>query len=168
MKVNELPFYDMSDNTTNCCPRFKPEGWDGQELHFDHKRFVKAESRSMLHFPLNLGRVFDRVQRKITEADAWNPENYVVLSHDPSPWKSEHYFAVDQEIEGEKMTELSGTYLSMVFEGPFRDAGKWSKELVKLAQNAGKEIKRVYFFYTTCPKCAKAYGKNYVVGFAEV
>jgi hypothetical protein len=24
----------------------------------------------------------------------------------------------------------------------------------------------VYFFFTTCPKCAKAYGRNYVVGVA--
>jgi len=26
----------------------------------------------------------------------------------------------------------------------------------------------MYFFYTTCPKCAKKYGKNYVVILAEV
>jgi len=25
-----------------------------------------------------------------------------------------------------------------------------------------------FFYYTTCPKCAKHYGKNYVVAFAEV
>jgi len=26
----------------------------------------------------------------------------------------------------------------------------------------------MYFFYTTCPTCAKHYGKNYVVGVAKV
>jgi hypothetical protein len=26
----------------------------------------------------------------------------------------------------------------------------------------------VYFFYTTCPKCAEVYGKNYVVGVVEI
>jgi hypothetical protein len=26
----------------------------------------------------------------------------------------------------------------------------------------------MYFFYTTCPRCAKHYGKNYVVGVAQV
>lgn len=25
-----------------------------------------------------------------------------------------------------------------------------------------------HHFYTTCPRCAKVYGKNYVVGFAWV
>ena len=35
-------------------------------------------------------------------------------------------------------------------------------------QARGKELRRLLFFYTTCPKCAKAYGKNYVVLLAEV
>jgi hypothetical protein len=32
----------------------------------------------------------------------------------------------------------------------------------------GKELKKMYFYYTTCPKCAKEYGKNYVVILAQV
>lgn len=35
-------------------------------------------------------------------------------------------------------------------------------------QSQGKKLKTSYFFYTTCPKCLKHYGKNYVVGFAHV
>ena len=31
----------------------------------------------------------------------------------------------------------------------------------------GGEPQSIWFFYTTCPKCAKAYGQNYVVGVAE-
>ena len=31
-----------------------------------------------------------------------------------------------------------------------------------------REIKKMYFFYTTCPKCAKVYGENYTVILAEV
>jgi hypothetical protein len=30
------------------------------------------------------------------------------------------------------------------------------------------EIKKMYFFYTTCPKCAKVYGKNYTVILAQI
>ena len=29
-------------------------------------------------------------------------------------------------------------------------------------------LKKMFFYYTTCPKCAKAYGKNYVVLLAQV
>jgi hypothetical protein len=31
-----------------------------------------------------------------------------------------------------------------------------------------KAMAKLYFFYTTCPKCAQAYGKNYVVLLAKV
>ena len=32
----------------------------------------------------------------------------------------------------------------------------------------GKAIKRHLMYYTSCPKCAKHYGKNYVVYFAQI
>ena len=32
---------------------------------------------------------------------------------------------------------------------------------------AGQKAGRAFLFYTTCPKCAKAYGKNYVIGLVE-
>jgi len=85
-----------------------------------------------------------------------------------SPWKAEHFFAVDRDIPGEEMTTLSGDYVTRVFEGPFSSAGAWHKEMAALARDRGHEGGPVYFFYTTCPKCAKAYGKNYVVGVAAV
>jgi hypothetical protein len=29
-----------------------------------------------------------------------------------------------------------------------------------IARARGSEPNKIYFFYTTCPKCEKAYGKN--------
>ncbi len=31
-----------------------------------------------------------------------------------------------------------------------------------------RNLEMMYFFYTTCPKCAKVYGKNYTVLLAKV
>ena len=42
------------------------------------------------------------------------------------------------------------------------------KEMKVYVKAKGKEIKKMYFFYTTCPACAKVYGKNYTVILAEV
>jgi len=42
------------------------------------------------------------------------------------------------------------------------------KEMQDFVKSRGKELKKVYFFYTTCPRCAKFYGKNYTVILAEV
>ncbi len=168
MKTNEFPKYDASINTTGCCPKFNPEGWDGQELHFENKPFVKAKTRSAMHIPLDMGAVFSRVQEQIDAAAATLPGSFVVLSRDLSSWNSEHLFAVSKPVEGEEMTTLSGDFITKVFEGPYRKAGAWSETMQQTVREKGANPGEVYFFYTTCPKCAKAYGKNYVVGVAAL
>ena len=168
MDMNATPHLDMSVNTTGCCPKFDPEGWDGQELHFDNKPFLRATTRSVLHVPVNMGKVFARVQDHIEASDAMIPEGYLVLSSDLTPWTGEHLFAVSGEVEGEEMTTLSGDFITKVFEGPYREARHWHDEMAELVRARGKEPRRIFFFYTTCPKCAKTYGKNYVTGIAEI
>jgi hypothetical protein len=78
------------------------------------------------------------------------------------------FFSVSRDIEGEEMTALNGDYITKVFEGPYSHAKDWYSDMEGIARARGSEPKKIYFFYTTCPKCAKAYGKNYVVGVAEV
>jgi hypothetical protein len=168
MEINASPKYDMSDNPTGCCPRFNTEGWDDQDLHFKDKLFVKADSRSIFHFPINIASVFEKTSSAIEKAGAWPPEQCIILTYDQSAWREEHLFAVTKEVPGQNMLHLSGDYLTKVFEGPYKDAPKWEKEMEALVEGKGKQAKKVYFFYTTCPKCAKFYGKNYVVAVAEV
>ncbi len=168
MDTNAVPHYDDSINTTGCCPQFNPEGWDGQELHFRDKKFLHATTRSAMHIPLNMGKVFDRVGNHMLDAEAWDTDNMIILSREISPWKAEHFFSTDKDVPDEEMTTLSGDFVTKVFEGPYREARNWSEEMKDLAREKGGEAKDVYFFYTTCPKCAKAYGKNYVVGVAEI
>ena len=45
---------------------------------------------------------------------------------------------------------------------------EWTTEMQAYVEKKNKKIKKLYFSYTTCPKCAKAYGKNYVVLFAQI
>jgi len=163
-----LPHYDDSVNTTGCCARFNPEGWDNQTLHFADKPFVRATTISAAHVPLNMGRVFARVLRHLDDAAAVDPKQQIVLSHDLSPWQAEHLFAVTGPVEAEVMTTLSGDFLTGVFEGPFSHAAQWQEVMQQAAVSQGKTAKKVWFYYTTCPNCAKVYGKNYVIGVAEV
>ena len=72
MDINKLPHYDTSDNATGCCPRFQPEAWKDVELHFKDKPFVRAETRSAMHLPLNMGKVFTRVQQHVEESGAFD------------------------------------------------------------------------------------------------
>lgn len=164
-KKNHVPL--MGESKTGCCALIQPSDWDEQTFVFEDKLFAKATSRNFWHIPLTLGSAMKRTQEKITAADA-QPSDVLILSTDVSPWKSEHFFAVTKEVPGLKMVRLSGTFLAKVFEGPYREVPKWYARLITYARDQGYEPKRVYFFYTECPKCIKAYGKNYVVGFAQV
>lgn len=168
LPINKVPHYDMSDNPTGCCPRFNPEGWDDQEIVFQDKLFVEATTRSILHIPLNMGRVFGSTFGAIEAANASDPTQCIVLSKEISPWKAAHFFAVTKEVPGRKMVRLTGRYHTKVFEGPYSNARKWCEELTKIGSANWNKVPETFFFYTTCPKCAKHYGKNFVVGLVAV
>ncbi|UCB42568.1 MAG: hypothetical protein JSV77_08950 [Dehalococcoidales bacterium] len=157
--------YEQSE--TGCCPRFNPEPWDNRVVAFEDKLFLKDHVRSFLHIPLNIGRVMAKNMTRIEEAGALAPEQ-LVLSDEKSLWGSDIYIAVSKEVPGVEMTRMSGTFLSKVFEGPYSKTGKWVREMKAYVESEGKEFKDLYFFYTTCPSCAKAYGKNYTVLLAAV
>lgn len=167
MPSSELPKMNMSTTETGCCPRFEPEPWQDGEFTFQDRLFVKASTFNFLHIPLNMGSVFGRVMKNIKASDAQG-EGFLILTDDGSPWRGTHYFAVTKDVKGEEMTRLSGTYLTRVFEGPFRDAPRWYKEMDQHVRAKGKNVQRAYSFFTTCPRCAKHFGKNYVVLFAQI
>lgn len=150
-----------------CCPRFEPHPWDETELVWNNRLFVKDRVTSFLHIPLNYGAVMKRNVGPIHAAGAF-PETVVVLTDENSLWGADLYIEVTREIPGANMTTLSGTFLSKVFEGPYRNVKKWITEMDSYAQGKGKSVRKLYCFYTTCPKCAKKYGKNYVVLLAQV
>lgn len=167
MRTNEVPVSDRASSPTGCCPKFQPAAWDGQELDFDHKPFVKAGTKSLFHVPLDMDKVFTKTIARIDAARAAD-KTFFVLSHDDSPWHAEHYFAVDKPVPDTEMVELSGRFLTRVFEGPYSEMGDWAKEMQRVARTKERTIDDLFFFYATCPKCAKRYGKNYVVGVAKV
>ena len=168
METNALPRYDMSENPTNCCPRFHPEGWDEQDLHFKDKLFVKANSRSLLHIPINMGKVFEKTFDAIMDSDAFSEDDCIILTRALSPWTTEHFFSTTKEVPGLEMTRLNGDYLTRVFEGPYKNEPQWKKDMQSYVASKGKEIDKLYFFYTTCPKCSKYYGENYAVAVAKL
>lgn len=166
--TNQLPKQDVKNSPTGCCPQFVPEDWDGKTFHFEEKLFMKVDTRSFMHMPLNMGKVLTKAMADIEAAHASSGDEYVILSYDASPWKSEHYISVKEVVPKSVMVRLSGDYLAKVFEGPYSRAGSWYKQLITFVKQKDKKPEKIYFFYTTCPKCAKIYGKNYVVGFAKV
>jgi hypothetical protein len=164
MKLAETKY---DNDATGCCADLDPVLWDGRTLTWTDQRFVKDRIRALFHVPLNFGAVMSRAHAAIEKAEAY-PERPLWLSDETSLWGSDLYMPVDREVPGAETVTLTGTFVTKVFEGPFRDAGKWVKAMREHVAAQGRETKKLYFFYAICPKCAKHYGHNRVVLFAQV
>jgi hypothetical protein len=116
-----------------------------------------------------MGKIIGRMWKKAKDAGA-EPEikDFLLMAYDPSPWKSELYMNVTREVPGAENVKLNGTFVSKVFDGPYNQVPRYLKEFYKYLNLIEKKAKKIYFYYTTCPKCAKKYGHNYIVAFAEV
>ena len=150
-----------------CCPRFDPGPWDGTEFVWDGKLFVKDRVRTFFFMPLNFGAVMRRLVPKVETAGAMSPEGMGLSDH-TSRWNMDIYLAVTKEVEGAENVALSGRYLSKVYEGDFKQTKAWCEDFAAFAEQKGLAVKKSYMWYTTCPKCASKYGKNYVAIVAEV
>jgi len=157
----------QTDRNAECCPEFDPLPWDDKVLEWDHKKFIKDSVFTFFFMPVNFGRVMKRLDGKVRNAGATIP-GWLCLSDHTSRWNMDLYLAVDKDVAGAENTTLSGKFYSKVYEGPFRDTGKWCKDFEDAAKTRGFAVKKWYMWYTTCPKCAKKYGKNYVVILSQV
>jgi hypothetical protein len=164
MKLSETK-YDNSE--TGCCAKLDPAQWDDRTFEWKDQSFLKDHIRAFLHIPLNFGSVMSRDHARIEEAAAY-PERPFWLTDETSPWGSEIYVAVDRDVPNATLARLSGIFMTRIFEGPYRDIGKWIVEMRKHVAAQGRQVERMYFFYATCPKCARRFGKNQVVLFAQI
>jgi len=150
-----------------CCPKFDPAPWDGKTFEWEKKKFIKDKVCTCFYVPLNFGGVITRMMKKVEENGAETPD-YMALSDHTSKWNMNLYLAVNKEVPGAENVTFSGKFLSKVYEGDFKETAKWGEDFKKYAESKNLKIKKWYMWYTTCPKCAKKYGKNYVVTIAEV
>lgn len=158
---------NYDNEKTGCCAELHAGAWDRQEFHWVRKPFLKDHIRALFHTPLDFGAVVTRDHAKIEEAEAY-PETPLWLTEEVSPWRSDIHVALDRDVPDADMVEMSGTFLTRVFEGPYRDARRWAETMETYAKEQGRTLDKLYFYYATCPRCAKKLGRNQVVAFARV
>ena len=164
-----LPNTYTDKNETGCCPVPNINEWDKREFVFENEHFIRMYTKSFFYIPLNMGTIMKKLFALVEKSGVALPtEQSMILSRDVSMWRAEQLYRVAQPIEGADNVTLDGTFLTLTFEGSYSQAGKWYKNMQEYAAEKGKEPQEVYFFYTTCPKCAKHYGKNYTIGFVNV
>jgi hypothetical protein len=156
--------------TEPCCPEFDRTPWDDKTHVWQDKPFIKDSIPVFWHIPWPpmIAKLLMRMWSKAERAGAApDIKEFLALACDPTPWRSEYYVAVTKEVPDATNVRLSGTFFSRVFDGPYNAVPKWIKELSQYVAGQGKTAKQYYFHYTTCPKCAKLRGHNYVVGFVQ-
>lgn len=159
----------MSESTKDeiCCPVFVPAPWDRQTFTWTNKRFLKTSVCAVWYMPLGFGRAMTSLFTATKAAGVATPENLCLVDH-RSPWSMDIYLAVEGEVPGFESVSMSGSYLSKVYEGQYKEMGKWMADFAGYAKERGAHLARTFAWYTTCPKCAKKHGHNYVVLIGEV
>ncbi|MDD3732973.1 MAG: hypothetical protein PHU88_11430 [candidate division Zixibacteria bacterium] len=58
--------------------------------------------------------------------------------------------------------------MSRVFDGGYNAIPKFIKIMDEYLAETGKKAKDYYIHYAYCPSCAKKFGHNYMILFAEI
>jgi hypothetical protein len=170
--INQLFNTNMSMEPTDnqasaCCPPFASESWDNKFFEWNEKKFIRDKVFTFFYMPIGFGKVMKRMELQVKKAGASIPD-FLCLSDHTSKWNMDVYLCVDKEIQDADNIKLSGKFFSKVYEGPFKDTGKWCEDFELACNNLGHKIMKWYMWYTTCPKCAKKYGKNEVAIIAKI
>ncbi len=80
------------------------------------------------------------------EASNVKSEDMIVMTDEDSLWGTNVFVDVSGDVNNAKMKTISGTFLTRVFEGPYKDMGKWIKEMEQYVKSNGKEIKMQYYY----------------------
>lgn len=148
------------------CVLLSSEEWDEKELHWQNKPFLAAKYKEFMHIPLNYGRVLSRAYDQIEKAGG-QYERFA-LSGEEKVFSSSLMIPLKERVSGLDIVNISGTFLTKLFEGQsYAEAGKWTREMINYVRGKEKEVKKLWFWYATCPRCAKELKKIQTVIFAE-
>lgn len=158
--------------SNECCPKFNVDKWDKKTLEWNNKKFIKDSMPEIFHmpFPSMIDKKITRMWKSIEDSKAAsiNKEDTLILFRDPTPFKGEIYISVEKDVPKEENINISGTFISRVFDGGYNDIPRFIKEMNEYLKEDNKVAKDYYIHYAYCPKCAVKYGHNYMIIFAKV
>ena len=162
----------MGTKDQECCPKFDPQKWDGKTFRWENKSFIKESIPTFFHmpFPGTIGKKVTRMMKLAEDANALsdNALESLLLFNDPTAFKSDLYLSVNKNVPNAMNRTISGTFYAKVYDGPYGKVPKFMKEMNAYLKDKEKEADDYYIHYAYCPKCAKDYGHNYMVLFAEL
>ncbi|PKP36654.1 MAG: hypothetical protein CVT97_08485 [Bacteroidetes bacterium HGW-Bacteroidetes-14] len=162
----------MENQIDECCPEFEVSKWDKKREIWENRLFIKETMPTLFHmpFPPTIAKKITKMYGQVEKAGAHLPDkaDTLILFRDPSAFRSEIYYSVSKKVADSQNAELSGTFVSRVFDGKYNEVPKFIKEMDKYLKENGESAGDYYIHYAYCPLCAKKYGHNYVTLFAKV
>ncbi|HBE90542.1 MAG: hypothetical protein A3E37_05715 [Candidatus Andersenbacteria bacterium RIFCSPHIGHO2_12_FULL_46_9] len=139
-----------------CCPEFDPTRFEKQRYLWRDKLFLRDDVRQIFHIPVNMGKVVKRMFKKIEHAKAM-PEgkDFLMLSYNSSPWRSEIYMTISKDVPGEKMAKITGEFLSKVYDGPYSAVPKWIKGYGYVCGGKRKDGKKIISTMLIAPNAVR-------------
>ncbi len=156
-----------NDQKEPCCRKFDPASLDEKEINLNGRKFLKKRYACLFHIPLNLSSVMKKACATASGEQAM-PEDALWLCDENSSWGADLYLEVNKDLKEQEMSSLDGQYLCKIFDGAYREMPNWIKEMKEFVEKQGKKTDKILAYYTTCPKCAKIYGHNYVGLLAKI
>ena len=162
----------MKPKTQECCPKFEPERWDDKTFNWENKRFIKESIPTIFHmpFPKLIGKKVTKMMALAEYADCLSDDKLedLLLFNDPTAFKSDMYLSVSERIPDAHNVELSGMFVSKVYDGPYYKVPKFMKQMDEYLRAKDKKADNYYVHYAYCPKCSKKFGHNFMALFAEL
>lgn len=150
-----------------CCPKLKPGDWDKKISDWNDKPFYKTKYFSFFRIPITYNSAVKKAMAKLKSKNLVK-DPMLMLAGEESMFYSTLLIEISKDDRTLPVKKISGTFISMYFEGSYRDTPKWVREVVEYCMAKGRQTKELYFFYATCPKCVKKYGSAQTVIFARV
>ena len=162
----------MIKQNQECCPKFNSTKWDKKIFNWNNKKFIKESIPTLFHMPWppmidkKIAKMYKMAEK--SKKIISDKTDMLILFTDPHPFKSELYLAVTGEVQDANNTEISGTFIGQVFDGPYSYIPKFMKQMDEYLNKEKKKAKKYYIHYAYCPGCAKKFKQNYMIIFAQV
>ncbi|TGV04350.1 hydrolase [Flavivirga rizhaonensis] len=162
----------QTQKNEECCPEFHPEKWDNKTLNWNQKPFIKETIPTFFHMPLPkmIGKKVTKMMKLAENTNNISTDklDVLLLFNDPSAFKSNMYLSVIGNVPNANNTTITGTFIGKVFDGTYNQIPKFIKQMNSYLKDHDKKTKDYYTHYAYCPKCARKFGHNYMILFAEI
>lgn len=157
---------NLDNEESLCCPPFDTEKWNLRTLDWNDKLFIKRSVKCFFYIPINYKMVFRQIVNKIRRKEE-NHNPRICLSEVCSKWKINLYVEAQEEVEKEENIRFSCKILTKAYVGScnnsYKEAKQWISDYRLFAQSKNFVVRKIFFWFPTCLKCAKIQKRRDVV-----